>query len=338
MTRPAIRRRVGVLMLALLALSSPACSRQNNALTIYSGRTENLVGPLLERFAREKGVPIDVRYGDSADLALLIAEEGERSPADIFFSQSPGAVGFLAGKGLLASPDKTALEKVDPAFRSKGGHWVGVSGRQRVLVYNSKLVAAADLPESVFDLTGAQYAQKVGIAPQNASFQDFITVMSQVKGKQETEKWLGGMAANKSPVYPNNNAIVAAVARGEVPMGLANHYYNYRFLQEDPDAPSRNHIFPPTDLGSLVLASSVSVVAGSNKAEAANKFVNYLLSPKAQKYFVEQTFEYPLANGSKRPPGLPALGAAPAFSYDLDSLGSGLEDTARLIDKSGLQR
>lgn len=335
------RSRTGIFVLLLAAVSAAAlgaCARTSSPLTVYSGRGESLVGPLLERFAEETGIPVDVRYGDSADLALLLAEEGRRSPADVFLSQSPGAVGFLSGRGLLARLGGGVLDAVDPKFRNGAGRWVGVTGRQRVLVYNKDLVREADLPASVLEVTAPRFSGKVAVAPQNASFQDFVTAMRQLLGEDQTLAWLKALAGTGAPVYPNNNAIVEAVGRGEVPMGLVNHYYNFRFLKEDPGRPSRNHVFPNRDLGSLLIVSSVSIVESSDQKERAMRFVEFLLSREAQQYFSEETFEYPLAAGVRPAGDLPTLDLSGLPAYDADDLGEGLERTARLIAESGLQK
>ncbi len=237
-----------VLMLAGGGLALAGCS-DREALTIYSGRTESLVGPLLERFSDETGTAVDVRYGDTADLALLLAEEGDRTPADVFFSQSPGAAAYLDTEGLLGTLPQDVLDLVDARFHASDGHWVGVSGRQRVLVYNRDMVEQADLPDSVFDLTAPEYRGRVGLAPSNGSFQDFVTAMRTLEGEDRAAAWLRAMADNDSPTYANNNAIVEAVGRGEIPMGLVNHYYNERFLAEDPSLPSRNHTLSDGDIG-----------------------------------------------------------------------------------------
>jgi iron(III) transport system substrate-binding protein len=329
------RKTAVVAVALLLALVSAGCSGSRDALTIYSGRTQNLVGPLLERFNKETGIAIDVKYGDSAELALLLDEEGDRSPADVFFSQSPGATGFLAGKGRLAQLDAALLGKVDQRFHNRDGRWVGVSGRQRVLVYNTELVAEADLPDSVLDLTDDRFAGRVALAPSNGSFQDFVTAMRQLDGEDATTRWLRAMAGNKPRTYANNNAVVEAVSRGEVPMGLVNHYYNYRFQQENPDTPSRNHVFADGDVGALVIPSTASVLAGSDKADEAARFVEFLLSPEAQRYFSEQTFEYPLVQGVSAASGLPPLASLHSPDYDVDALGGGLERTVELIRSSG---
>ena len=325
-----------VTVIALLASGCGIASGSDDELTIYSGRSRDLVEPLLNQFAEATGIPIAVKYGDSTDLALLLAEEGERSPADVFFSQSPGTLGFLAEQNLLSALPEDLVTEVDEAHRSSSGRWVGVTARQRVLVYNSDLVAEDDLPASVLDLTDPQYQGQVAVAPSNASFQDFVTAMRQQSGDEETAAWLEGMAANDSPVYANNNAIVEAVGRGEVPLGLVNHYYNERFLAEDPSLPSRNYRFPDGDIGSLVIESSVSVLASSQKQEQAARFVEFLLSAEAQGYFAEETFEYPLAAGVEPVGELPPLEELDVPAVDIEQLGGGFAGTQELIDSSGI--
>lgn len=321
--------------LAVLSLALGACA-QRDALTIYSGRTSNLVGPLLERFAEETDIDIDVKYGDSAELALLIAEEGEASAADVFYAQNPGAVAFLADQGRLGQLPGDLLELVDEPFRSDDGHWVGVTGRQRVLVYNRDLVQEENLPSSVFDLTDPRYEGMIGVAPQNGSFQDFVSAMLLSEGEATTQEWLNGLAANGARTYANNNAIVDAVARGEVEMGLVNHYYNHRFLAEDPSLPSRNHHFPQSDIGNLVITSSVSVIAGTDKPEAAARFVEFLLSEGAQEYFRTETFEYPLRAGLEPVEDVPPLDLSLLPDVSFDELGETLRRTTELIAQSDL--
>jgi iron(III) transport system substrate-binding protein len=329
------RKTAVVAVALLLALGSAGCGSRRDALTIYSGRTQNLIGPLLERFNKETGIPIDVKYGDSAELALLLAEEGDRTPADVFLSQSPGATGFLSGKGRLGRLEAATLDKVDARFRNADGRWVGISGRQRVLVYNAEQVTEAELPDSVLDLTGDRFTGKVAVAPSNGSFQDFVTAMRQLEGEEATAAWLKAMAANKPRTYANNNAIVEAVGRGEVEMGLVNHYYNYRFQQESPGTPSRNHGFAGDDVGALVIPSTASILAGADKTEEAGRFVDFLLSAEAQRYFSDQTFEYPLVSGIPAAAGLPPLASLRSPDYDVDALGGGLERTVELIRSSG---
>jgi len=334
--RGAASGMLAAVVTAVGVMVAAGCGGDREALTIYTGRTESLVAPLLEEFSEENDVAIDVRYGDTNDLALLIGTEGDRSPADVYWGQSPGATAYLAERGLLAALPEEVLTKVEPTFEDDDGRWVGVSGRQRVLVYNEEMVDEADLPTSVLDLTAPEYRGKVGLAPSNGSFQDFVTAMRQLEGEDVATEWLEGMAANDSPTYANNNAIVEAVGRGEIPYGLVNHYYNHRFLAEDPGLPSRNHRFEAGDIGGLVIPSSASVLASSDRQEDAQRFIAFLLERASQEYFAEETFEYPLADGVPAAGGVPPLSSLrPPPGEQPDELGD-IATTGKLIAEAGL--
>jgi iron(III) transport system substrate-binding protein len=323
------------MLAAVFVISS--CGGADEAITIYSGRTENLIAPLLEDFTEQTGIAVEVRFGDSADLALLIDQEGDRSPADVFISQSPGAVGFLAGADLLRPIGNEALQLVPAEFRNANGLWVGMSGRVRVIVYNRDLIDRADLPDSVFGLTDERYRGRVGLAPGNGSFQDFVTGMRETNGDGTTLEWLEGLAANEARAYANNTAIVQAVGRGEIPLGLVNHYYNLRAKAEDPGVASENYFFPDGDIGSLVITTALGVLASTDDPESADRFVEFMLSERAQSFFAQETFEYPLAAGVEPRGELPTLSSIGVATYDFDRLGGGLERTKELIDASGLE-
>jgi iron(III) transport system substrate-binding protein len=327
-----------VVVVGVVGAAPVACGGDEDRLVVYSGRTSNLIGPLLEDFADESGISIDVRYDDSANLALLIDEEGDRTPADVFVSQSPGAVGYLDAAGRLEALPEDVIAAVPDGDAAADGTWVGLSGRVRTLVYNTDLVDPATLPDSVLDLTDEQYAGKVALAPTNGSFQDFVTVLRDQLGDDEASAWLEGMAAGNPPTFNDNTAIVEAVARGEVPMGLVNHYYAFRAKAEDPDLPIENHYFPDGDLGSTLLVTAASVVAGTDLEDEAHELVEFLLSTEAQEFFSEETFEYPLVAGTSPNTALPPFDQIAKTRVDLDELGGGLERTTELIDESGLNR
>lgn len=335
--RPVTSRLLPIGLLAVALLAS-ACSTDEERLTVYSGRTADLIGPLLDEFSEETGIGIDVRYGDSADLALLIDTEGDNTAVDVFISQSPGAVGFLDEQGRLSTLSDEELGLVEEDLRAEDGRWVGLSGRIRVLVYNTDLVDEADLPDSVLDLTDEEYRGRVALAPTNGSFQDFVTGMRIELGEDVAEEWLDGMAANDAQPYSNNTAIVEAVSRGEVPMGLVNHYYLERTKAEDPEVPAENHFFAEGDIGSLLITTAVSIIEGSDRSDDAGALVDFLLSEESQRFFSQETFEYPLARDVEQAGSLPPLSEIPTTRIDLDALGGGLQRTAELIQDSGLDR
>lgn len=256
----------------LISCGAPPAEK---SLVLYSGRSENLVGPLIEDFTQSTGIKVSVKYGETAELAATLLAEGAASPADLFFAQEPGGLGLV--KHLL-----------------KGGHWEPVSGRARVAVYNPRKFST--LPDDIFALTDPQY--RIGWAPANASFQTMVTAMRKSWGEEKTREWLAGIQANNPRVYPKNAPIIEAVAAGDIDVGLANHYYLQRFLKEEGETyPARNHFFPFDRPEGLIMYAGVGVLASSKNQEAAGKFVRFLLSPEAQNYFRTQTFEYPAGKG-----------------------------------------
>jgi iron(III) transport system substrate-binding protein len=305
--------------------------------TLYSGRNETLVAPLIERYADETGVAIDVRYGSTGELAATILEEGENSPASAFLAQDAGALGLLADEGRFSALPDDLLDRVDPRFRDPDGRWVGVSGRARVLAYNTDALAEADLPSSVHDLTDPAWAGRIGWAPENASFQAFITAFRLLEGDDAVREWLDAMIANGTVNFGDSNtAIVQAIGNGEIDAGLVNHYYVYVVGREaGEDFPVANHFFAAGDPGSLVNVAGFGLIEGSAEADAADAFAAYLLSEEGQTYFATQTFEYPLVAGVPAPEGLTPLSEIGHPDIDLGDLAD-LRGTLDLLAEVGL--
>lgn len=336
---PVSRRRLATTATAVAVASVlPACGGGGGCeLTINSGRSEALIAPVLEDFAEASGVDICVRYGDSVDLALRLGEQGDDAEADVFISQSPGPVSYLAERGQLTAVPADILGLVPAGARGRDGNWVGFSGRQRVLVYNTDAVDPAELPASVLDLTDPAYEGRVALAPSNASFEDWFTVFRLEEGDDAAVAWLDAMVANGARSYSNNRAIAEAVGRGEIDFGLVNHYYNEQLVaQLGDDQRAENHSFAPDDIGSLVLVTSASILTTADDPDAAAELLRYLLSAEAQTYFTESSFEYPLAAGVAPNPSLPPLTGRQLSSVDLAGLGDAFATTTDLITASGI--
>jgi iron(III) transport system substrate-binding protein len=305
--------------------------------TLYSGRNENLVGPLVERYAEESGTTVDVRYGGTGELAATILEEGENTPASMFFAQDAGALGLLADEGRFDPLPEALLERVDPRFRDPEGRWVGVTGRARVLAYNTDALVEGDLPASVHDLPDPMWAGRIGWAPENASFQAFITAFRLLEGDDAARSWLEAMIANDTVNFADSNsAIVQAVGNGEIDAGLVNHYYVYVVGREaGGDFPVANHFFASGDPGSLINVAGAGLIAGSTAPDAALAFLEYLLSDQGQEYFATETFEYPLVAGIAAPEDLVPLAEIGSPEIDLGALAD-LRGTLDLLAEVGL--
>ncbi len=328
------------LALAAFALGAVACGDDDEgddkSVTVYSGRSESLVKPLFEQFTKETGIEVKVKYGDTAELAALIAEEGSKSPADVFFAQDAGALGALRAEDAFEKLADSVTGLVAADYRSPDGTWVGVSGRARVIVYNPKLVQESELPDSVKDLTDAAWKGKVGWAPTNGSFQAFVTGLRKVEGEDGAKAWLEGMLKNDVKSYQDNKSIVSAVAAGEIELGLVNHYYLYGFLKDQGESfNARNHYTAAGDAGSLVNVAGVGILKSAPNQGAAEKLVSYLLGESAQKYFSEQTFEYPLVSGVAADSRIKPLTEVKPPALDLSDL-QDLQGTLALLRSAGV--
>ncbi|MFO7571182.1 MAG: iron ABC transporter substrate-binding protein [Gaiellaceae bacterium] len=338
-----MRTRLAIVLLAAIvaalavvggAATAPA---QSPSLTIYAGREERLVKPIMDRFTRETGIQLNVRYATSTTLATALVEEGRSSPADVYWSQEPGTLGLVAARGLLARLPQTTVGKVPPRFSTRSRRWVGTSARSRVLVYNTRLVAKRELPVSVWALTGPRWKGRVGVAPTNASFQAFVGATISLNGERRVRDWLRRLQANDVKLYPSNTTIVQAVGRGDVQVGLVNHYYLYNALADTPSLPAANHWFRAGDPGNLVLAAGVGIVASTKKNAHARRFVDFLLSPWAQRFIARGpgAAEYPLVKGVPRRPGLPALSSIKGPTYALGRLSADITPAVRLLLELG---
>lgn len=321
-----------LLLLALLA--AVPVSAQAETLVVYSGRSEGLIGPILQQFTEATGVAVEVRYGGTAEMAATILEEGVNSPADVFIAQDAGALGALAAADRLSPLPADILERVPARFAAEDGRWVGLSGRARVLVYNTNLVSEAELPASILDLTQPQWQGRVGWAPTNASFQANVTAMRLLLGEDTTRRWLEDMIANGVVTFEGNMPVVQAVINGEIAAGLVNHYYLFGFLEQTPDAPAALHFFPGGDAGSLINVAGAGVVSSSDQPGLAQRLILYLLSRQAQAYFAGETYEYPLIAGVAIHPDLRPLDQIEAPEIDLSRL-EDLQTTLDLLRETG---
>ena len=306
------------------------------SIVVYSGRNEELVGPMLERFEEESGIDVETRYGDTAELAATLLEEGENSPADLLFAQDAGALGAVADEGLLTPLPAEILERVEERFRDPDGRWVGISGRARVVAYNTEALSEQDLPGSILEFTDPEWRGRIGWAPTNGSFQAFVTALRLIEGEAVAREWLEGIQANDAREYENNLTILEGVTSGEIEVGFVNHYYLFQLREErGGDVPARNYYPQDGDPGALVNAAGIGVLNNSRRTEEAQAFLDFMLSEEAQQYFADETFEYPLVAGIEVNEELVPLSQVETPNIDLSNLDD-LEGTLDLLRGTGV--
>ena len=318
-------------VVALSTLGLTGCAATEESLTLYSGRKESLVQPLIDQFTTETGIQVEVRYAGTSETAALILEEGENTNADVFFGVGGAALGALSRAGIFIELDQELLTQVPARFRSADNDWIGTSGRARILVYNQQTVD--EIPESVMEFAGPEWAQRIAIAPSYGSFQAFVTAMRVIEGDDATLEWLKAMN-DQALIFNKDEEVMEAVEAGTADAGLVNHYYFYRRGVEDgfENLISAAAFFGARDVGNLVNVAGVGLLKDSEPAKA---FVEYLISDAGQQYFSDQTMEYPLTSTVAPSEKLIPLDQVPTAELDLNDIDQ-LDGTLELMREAGL--
>lgn len=335
-----MRRAIAACLMALVSLT--ACSSDSSgsksgeeALVVYSGRSEDLVGKIFDEFEKETGIDAKVKYGATSELAAQILEEGKNSPADVFFAQDAGSLGALQDEDALVTLPKELISVVPARYRSKADKWVGITGRSRTVVYNPDKVKPEEFPPSIMDFTNEKWRGRLGWAPSNASFQSFVTAMRRLKGEDATRQWLQAIKDLGTQTYPNNVTIVEAVSAGEIDAGFVNHYYALELARDHPGLNAVNHFIGNGDVGALVNAAGMGILETSKNQDKARRLIEFLLSKKVQEEFTNTTFEYPLTEGVEANEKLPPLEQLNPPDIDLSNLDD-LAGTLELLKDLGL--
>ncbi|HUP66122.1 MAG TPA: extracellular solute-binding protein [Thermoanaerobaculia bacterium] len=311
--------------------TAPAAA--STTLTLYSGRNEKLIQPLIDRFQTATGIKVAVRYGETSELAATILEEGARTPADVFLAQDGAALGAIEKTELFQPLPPAILERVEPRFASGDGRWVGLSGRARTVVYSTERMKAAELPQSLDALGDPAWKGRFGVAPSNASFQAHMAAYSAVHGEKALRELLRKLVANQPKRYPNNSSIVRAVIAGEIEFGLVNHYYLWQMKREQPEAVVENFFMPEGEVSSFINVAGAGLLS---REENAVRLIEYMLNDDSQRYFAQETFEYPLARNARPSTGLIPLGELRSSQIGFAALSDSLPATLELINQSGL--
>ncbi len=322
------------LFLLLPLLFACGDDSEEKSLTIYSGRRETLVGPIIDRYREESGVKVEVKYATSQQLAATLLEEGENSPADLFFAQEPASLGAVTE--LLGPLPESILRHVPEWARSTERRWVGISGRARVVVYSTEGITEEDLPDDLWGFVAPEWRGRVGWAPTSSSSQAMVTAMRVLWGEERTLEWLEALQANDVSVYANNTTAVVATAAGEVDAAFVNHYYLHQLQAQQQGEVAAANYHPRTEgPGALVMVAGVGVLESAGNRESALDFLEFLLSAEGQEYFAQEVYEYPLAGDVEAAEILVPLSAISYPGVPMEELAD-LEGSQRLMREAGI--
>ncbi len=332
-----ILKKVLLLCALILPIAPTIVAQPSGELVVYSGRREPLIVPVIQLFQQQTGIRVTLQSGEATALASLILQEQPNPRSDVFIANDAGTLEFLKLKNALQLHLSEQTRKIPEQFRARDGSWFGVSGRSRVIMYNTKLLKPEELPKSVFELTDPKWKNRISMATtRNESVVAWVTALRLTKGDAFTKDYLLKLKANGIVTLKGHTDVRKAVGRGEFSLGLINHYYYHLELQ---DGSAVGVLYPdqsPNDLGVLVNVAGAAIVKNTKRLREAQLFLDFLVSPAAQKLFAELNFEYPLLPGVPVAPGVRPLETIKVMPVRLDELGKELENTLRLLDEVGL--
>jgi iron(III) transport system substrate-binding protein len=330
---------LGGLAAAGIALPGLGCGADSStpSLILYNGQHSQLTNALVTAFTKRTGVQVEQRTNDGIVLADQLLQEGSDSPADIYLTENSPELVTLDQHHLLAKLDPSTLAQVPAADSAPTGDWVAVALRIGGLAYDPSLLPPTALPKSVLALAEPRWKGKIAIAPADSDFPPLVGAVIATYGTKVAQQWLAGLKRN-AQIFQTDEAVVAAVNRGDVATGLINHYYWYRLRLEIGASAMHSSVyyFPDHDVGSIENISGAAVLASSAHKREAQRFVAFLVSHAGQEILAHSAdFEYPARPGVRPNPALRPLSAISPATLGPVRLGND-QQAARLIEQSGL--
>jgi iron(III) transport system substrate-binding protein len=338
MRRAIDRRAGGAFAAVLVALTVAACGGSDpRSLVLYNGQHPQLSDALVSAFEKQTGIDVNVRTNDGIVLADQLLQEGNASPADVYLTENSPELVTLDQHGLLARLDSSTLDQTPARFRTPTGDWIGMALRVSGLAYNPARISASELPASVLDLAQPQWKGKIAIAPTDSDFPPVVGAVIARYGTTAAADWLAGLKRN-AQLYESDEAVVAAVNRGDVATGVINHYYWYRLRLEIGAKAIRSAVyyFPDHNVGSIENVAGAAVLRSSSHKAEAQEFVRFLVSRDGQEILARgDDFEYPARPGVSPNPQLQPLARLAPAVVGPTALGND-QQAAQLIQQSGL--
>jgi iron(III) transport system substrate-binding protein len=335
---------LGVAAVLVAGLVATACGSSGSSseptLTLYNAQHEQTTDSLVAAFTKQTGIKVRVENDDEDVLTAQIEQEGSRSRADVFYTENSNWLEQLNDKGLLAKVDTGTLANVPTADSAANGHWVGVSARISVLVYNPSKISASQLPTSVMDMADPKYKGEFELAPAETDFWPIVSSVAKTHGNAAALTWLEGLKANAgaNDNVPDNETLTSDVSRGTTSFGLINHYYYYRLRAEQGAGAVHAKIayFAPRDPGYIQDISGAAVLKSSTHQKEAQELVAFMTSVAGQKILAQgESFEYPIHPGVAANPELTPLDQLQPAPFTPADLGTGLNAKA-LLQQAGL--
>jgi iron(III) transport system substrate-binding protein len=328
--------------LALASLFAGPVSAQDQVLNLYSSRHYQTDEALYSNFTKSTGIKINRIEGGEDPLIERIRNEGARSPADVLITVDAGRLWRAEQLGLFQPVKSATLEARIPAnLREPSGLWYGFSTRARVIAYNKAKVQPGEI-RNYEDLADAKWKGRVCMRSSTNIYNlSLLGALIDHLGEAKAEAWAKGVHANlaQEPKGGDTDQL-KAVAAGQCDVTVSNQYYYARLLRsEKPDerqvADKIGIVFPnQATWGTHVNISGAGVLKNAPNRQAAIKFLEYLASDEAQRYFADGNNEWPaVANVKIENPVLKQLGEFKRDQLNVAVLGKNQPSSQKLYDR-----
>jgi iron(III) transport system substrate-binding protein len=339
MTRQFLSALLGVLMLGTNGIGA-SCAQEVN---IYNARHYGTDQQLWDAFTKKTGIAVNVVEANHDELIQRLVAEGENSPADIFITVDAGRLALAAEKDLFVSIKTPVLDADVPAhLRHPDGLWYGLAMRARVLVYDKERLNSTEL--STYEaLADPKFAGKIVVRSSTSVYN--LSLMGSIiaaDGAEKAEAWAKGLVANMArPPEGGDTDQLKAVAAGVGDIAISNTYYLARLLASDKPAEraigEKLGVFFPNqgDRGTHVNISGAGVLKSAPNKDNAVKLLEFLVSPEAQRYFADISFEYPVNPAVKPHPVLAAFGEFKQDTLNAATFAANSLEASKIMDRAG---
>ncbi len=320
------------------ATDSAATTPNNDqVVTIYSSRNEQLIKPLLDKYTEETGVKIELVTDSTGPLMARLQAEGKNTPADMLLTVDAGNLWQAAQQGLLQPVASTVLETNVPAkYRDPKGQWTGLSLRARTIFYDPSKVDASQL-STYADLASPKWKGKLCLRTSKKVYnQSLVASMIEHLGAEKTEQVVRGWVDNlATDVFSDDTSMLEAIAAGQCEVGIANSYYYGRILDEKPDFPVKIFWANQDTTGTHVNVSGAGVVANSDNPDGALKVMEWLSSDVAQGLYASADKEYPVKGDVAMSELLSSWGPFKQDDINVQKFGALQTQAIQMMDKAG---
>jgi len=331
MRRAAVFFWTGVVVVLLMTgVNGFAASKE---VVVYTSVDQVFSEPILQRFEQETGIKMralfDVEASKTVGLVNRLIAEKNRPRADVFWNFEISRTIQLKNQGVLAPYRSPHWDAFPETFKDKDFFWTGFGARARVLIWNTNLLTEADLPASIFELTQPKWQGRVAMAyPLFGTTNMHVAALYAMIGPEKTEAFLTGLVDNGVIVVNGNSVTRDMVVAGEVPIAFTDTDDTNVAVVRGAPVDMR---FPDKDgIGTLLIPSTVALIAGGPNPENGRKVIDFLLSPEIESLMAfSESAQIPLRPGVKKPDHLKDITDIKAMDVDYQKIAEYLEDASR---------